>query len=186
MQDVSSQSRAASYSPALRGAPEDSAKTSFNNANSQPPGSKATDAHTRSQTDKALAGLQNSTLRPGSSKTLDTQTDGDKAAETDEEEGLSPQEKEARALHLNKNISAILEFPEDLDGPNNPALLGFVEPIAFDETTQLQGMLAASSRLLRPPCRYSIFKNINSLLSNLSSEIWKRQNVMYNNMWYSS
>ncbi len=44
----------------------------------------------------------------------------------------------------------ILDFPEDLDGPNNPALLAIIEPASFDSNEQLQGMIAASSRLFRP------------------------------------
>ncbi len=44
----------------------------------------------------------------------------------------------------------ILDFPEDLDGPNDPALLALVEPASFDSSQQLHGMVAASTRLFRP------------------------------------
>lgn len=75
-----------------------------------------------------------------SPSTPTSQTD----AQTDEEE------EEAEAPDLAKAMLDILDFPEDLDGPNDPALLAIVEPASFDSNQQLQGMIAASSRLFRP------------------------------------
>ena len=69
-----------------------------------------------------------------------TQTD----AQTGEDD------KEAQAPDLGKAMLDILDLPEDLDGPNNPALLALLEPASFDSNEQLQGMVAASSRLFRP------------------------------------
>ena len=81
-----------------------------------------------------------SSLSSSSSSTTTSQTD----AQTDKEE------EEAEAPDLAKAMLDILDFPEDLDGPNNPALLAIVEPASFDSNQQLQGMIAASSRLFRP------------------------------------
>ncbi len=64
--------------------------------------------------------------------------------QTDEEE------EEAKPPDLAKVMAEILDFPEDLEGPNNPALLVLVEPASFGSNEQLQGMVAASSRLFRP------------------------------------
>ena len=75
-----------------------------------------------------------------SPSTPTSQTD----AQADEEE------EEAEAPDLAKAMLDILDFPEDLDGPNDPALLAIVEPASFDSNQQLQGMIAASSRLFRP------------------------------------
>ena len=75
-----------------------------------------------------------------SPSTTTSQTD----AQTDEEE------EEAEAPDLAKAMLDILDFPEELDGPNDPALLAIVEPASFDSNQQLQGMIAASSRLFRP------------------------------------
>jgi len=72
--------------------------------------------------------------------TTTSQTD----AQTDEEE------EEAEAPDLAKAMLDILDFPENLDGPNDPALLAIVEPASFDSNQQLHGMIAASSRLFRP------------------------------------
>lgn len=74
----------------------------------------------------------------------DTQTYPQTHAQTDEEE-------EAKAPDLAKALAEILEFPEDLDGPNDPALLGVV---SHDNSSGLQGMIAPSSRLFRPEGRY--------------------------------
>jgi len=98
----------------------------------------ATQAHT-----SALSLTTNITSKLSSSlssSTTTSQTD----AQTDEEE------EEAKAPDLAKAMLDILDFPEDLDGPNNPALLAIIEPASFDSNEQLQGMIAASSRLFRP------------------------------------
>lgn len=79
-----------------------------------------------------------------SPSTPTSQTD----AQTDEEE------EEAEAPDLAKAMLDILDFPEDLDGPNDPALLAIVEPASFDSNQQLQGMIAASSRLFRPEGKF--------------------------------
>ena len=59
-------------------------------------------------------------------------------------------DEEAKAPDLGKAMLDILDLPEDLDGPNDPALLALLEPASFDSNEQLQGMVAASSRLFRP------------------------------------
>ena len=70
--------------------------------------------------------------------------------------GLQPssergEEDEGKSPDLAKAMAEILHFPEDLDGPNNPALLGSVEPVSYEGNGQLQGLVASSSRLFRPP-----------------------------------
>ena len=64
-------------------------------------------------------------------------------AQTDEEE-------EAQAPDLAKAMANILEFPEDLDGPGDPTLLGLVS----HDSPKLHGMIAPTSRLFRPAGRY--------------------------------
>ncbi len=81
-----------------------------------------------------------SKLSSSSASTKTSQTD----SQTDEED------EEAEAPDLAKAMLDILDFPEELDGPNDPALLAIVEPASFDSNQQLQGMVAASSRLFRP------------------------------------
>ena len=61
------------------------------------------------------------------------------------------QEEEAPAPDLAKAMADILEFPEDLDGPSDPTLLGLV---THDSSPQLHGMIAPSSRLFRLDGRY--------------------------------
>lgn len=82
----------------------------------------------------------NITSSSSSASTTTSQTD----SQTDEED------EEAEAPDLAKAMLDILDFPEELDGPNDPALLAIVEPASFDSNQQLQGMVAASSRLFRP------------------------------------
>lgn len=111
---------------------------------------------TAAQTDQTSPGLSSATLsaaRKASDSFTDTRQASD--AQTGSQAAVEEEEEEeAKAPDLAKVMAEILEFPEDLDGPNNPALLGLVEPIDFDDTTQLQGMLSASSRLLRGPGRF--------------------------------
>ena len=57
----------------------------------------------------------------------------------------------AEAPDLAKAMADILDFPEDLDGPNDPTLLGLV---SHDSSPQLHGMIAPTSRLFRPDGRY--------------------------------
>ena len=94
--------------------------------------------------------IPNATSRlssPGSSSAL-KQTHAGTDTQTDVQTGED--DKEAKAPDLGKAMLDILDLPEDLDGPNNPALLALYEPANFDSNEQLQGMVAASSRLFRP------------------------------------
>lgn len=94
---------------------------------------------TTDTTSKLSSSLSSSTTR-----TTIPQTD----AQTDKEE------EEAEAPDLAKAMLDILDFPEDLDGPNDPTLLAILEPARFGSNQQLQGMIAASSRLFRPDGKF--------------------------------
>lgn len=63
-------------------------------------------------------------------------------------------EGEAKAPDLAKAMADILDLPEDLDGPDNPNLLGLVNKVDYNSNQALQGMVAASSRLFRPDGKY--------------------------------
>ena len=73
----------------------------------------------------------------------DALTNTSTGAQTDEE-------AEAEPPDLAKAMLDILDFPEDLDGPDNPALLGLVDTVSYNSSDELQGLIAPSSRLFRP------------------------------------
>ena len=87
---------------------------------------------------------QPSTPAVVAAKTLDTPPDRHTDTQADEDE------EEAPAPDLAKAMADIMDFPEDLDGPDNPNLLGLVKAVDYDNNQALQGMVAASSRLFRP------------------------------------
>ena len=154
VQDGSVQSMSVTHSPAV-GATTDAFDSVKSASHSTQASDSRTVTRTAARTDQASPGLSSATLS-AARKASDTLTDTRQAsdAQTDSQAGAEEEEEEeAKAPDLAKVMAEILEFPEDLDGPNNPALLGLVEPINFDDTTQLQGMLSASSRLLRGPGR---------------------------------
>ncbi|DBA79457.1 TPA: hypothetical protein ACH3X2_007729 [Trebouxia sp. C0005] len=102
----------------------------------------ATQAHT------STFNLTTNTTSKLSSFVSPSSTTSQTDAQTDEEE------EEAKAPDLTKAMLDILDFPEDLDGPNDPALLATIELASFDSNQQLQGMIAASSRLFRPDGKF--------------------------------
>lgn len=135
-----------------------------------------TEAHSLAQTDRDAAAALNATQPQARGQASDTLTARGQASDaltarvqasdaltarnkasdavTSEDEEDEREDEEAQPPDLAKVMAEILEFPEDLDGPNDPALLGSVHNAEISRATQLQGMLAASSRLLRPPGRY--------------------------------
>lgn len=118
---------------------------------SPPPYSAAHDSAARTEALKLAANV--STTTPANAS--DTQTHAQAHAQTlPQTHAQTDEEEEAKAPDLAKALAEILEFPEDLDGPNDPALLGVV---SHDSSPGLQGMIASSSRLFRPEGRYPSF-----------------------------
>lgn len=124
-----------------------------------PPLDSATDTNLKqdSSTQAALARASalsltsNTTLKlssPGSSPTSSSEAQA--SNKNMHEQTGGEEDEKAEAPDLAKAMADILDFPEDLEGPNNPKLLAVMEPASFDSNAQLQGMVAASSRLFRP------------------------------------
>lgn len=114
---------------------QDSEKHLLSATTSPPPASAAHNSAARREALNPAANLSTSSVNA---------SDARAHAQTDEEE-------EAKAPDLAKALAEILEFPADLDGPNDPALLGAV---SHNSSPSLQGMVAPSSRLFRPEGRY--------------------------------
>ena len=64
-----------------------------------------------------------------------------------------PGEKSANASVMAAELNSMLEFPEDLDGPDKSSLMSVIDPAQFQAKKDFSGLIAANSRLFRAPGR---------------------------------
>lgn len=66
-----------------------------------------------------------------------------------------PGEESANASVMAAALNSILEFPEDLDGPDQMSLMSVIDPAEFQAKKDFNGLVAPNSRMFRAPGRYN-------------------------------
>lgn len=62
-----------------------------------------------------------------------------------------PGDESANAPDPAAVLASILEFPEDLDGPDKSSLMSVIDPAQYQGKNGFGGLIAADSRMFRAP-----------------------------------